>query len=129
MFSCWCSGPIFPSPCWASAGYAAGRCSGWWRFFTLLGIVFTVADLERFQLPAVLCQLLSGWSILIGVSDLLQTVGMQGLVWMIAGGLMYTVGAVLYGIGKYKKYCHSVFHVFCLLGSFCHFWAIYQFLL
>ena len=111
-----------------------GGARGWTlfglvAFFTLLGIAFTVADLERFQLAAVICQLLSGWSILIGVSDLLQIMGVQGLAWMIAGGLMYTVGAALYGIGKYKKYCHSVFHVFCLLGSFCHFWAIYQFLL
>ena len=98
-------------------------------FFTLLGIVFTAVDLERFQLAAVLCQLLSGWSILIGVSALLQAVGVQGVAWMLAGGVMYTVGAVLYGVGKHKKYYHSVFHVFCLLGSLCHFWAIYQYLL
>lgn len=98
-------------------------------FFTLLGIVFTVADLERFQLAAVLCQILSGWSILIGVKSLLLSVGTRGLVWMIAGGVMYTVGAVIYGVGKRRRYYHSVFHVFCLLGSFCHFWAIYQYLL
>ncbi len=98
-------------------------------FFTLLGIVFTAVDLDRFQLAAVLCQLLSGWSILIGVSALLQAVGAQGLAWMLAGGVMYTVGAVLYGVGKHKKYYHSVFHIFCLLGSLCHFWAIYQYLL
>lgn len=111
-----------------------GGARGWTlfglvAFFTLLGIVFTVADLERFQFAAVICQLLSGWSILIGISDLLQTVGKRGLAWMIAGGLMYTAGAVLYGIGKRQKYCHSVFHIFCLMGSFCHFWAVYQYLL
>ena len=107
---------------------------GWVLFgavalFTLLGIVFTVADLERFQPAAVLCQILSGWSILIGVKSLLLSVGTRGLVWMIAGGVMYTVGAVIYGIGKHRRYYHSVFHIFCLLGSFCHFWAIYQYLL
>ena len=78
---------------------------------------------------AVLCQLLSGWSILLGISGLLQTAGVPGLLWMIAGGVMYTIGAVLYGVGKHKKYCHSVFHIFCLLGSFCHFWSIYWYLL
>ena len=98
-------------------------------FFTLLGIVFTAVDLERFQFAAVLCQLLSGWSILLGISGLLQTAGVPGLLWMIAGGVMYTIGAVLYGVGKHKKYCHSVFHLFCLLGSFCHFWSIYWYLL
>ncbi len=90
-----------------------GGARGWTlfglvAFFSLLGIVLTALDLERYQTAAVFCQLLS---------------------WMIAGGLMYTVGAALYGLGKSKRYCHCVFHVFCLLGSFCHFWAIYQFLL
>ena len=98
-------------------------------FFTLLGIVFTAVDLERFQLAAVLCQLLSGWSILLGISELRAAAGISGLLWMIAGGVMYTVGAVLYGIGRHRKYYHSVFHVFCLLGTFCHFWAIYRYLL
>ena len=89
----------------------------------------TALDLERYQTAAVFCQLLSGWSILIGIRELLAAMGTQGMAWMIAGGLMYTVGAALYGLGKSKRYCHCVFHVFCLLGSFCHFWAIYQFLL
>lgn len=98
-------------------------------FFTVFGIVFTVLDLERYQLAAVLCQLLSGWSILIGVSELRASAGLPGLIWMIAGGVMYTIGATLYGIGKKRKYYHSAFHVFCLLGTFCHFWAIYWYLL
>ena len=98
-------------------------------FLTLLGIVFTVIDMERFQTAAVICQLLSGWSILIGASDLLNTAGVQGFVWMIAGGVLYSIGAILYGMGKRRIYFHSVFHIFCLLGTFCHFWAIYQFIL
>ncbi len=107
---------------------------GWTLFglvalFTLLGIILTAVDLERFQMAAVLCQLLSGWSILIGASKLLQAAGARGVGWMVAGGIMYTVGAALYGVGKRKKYYHSVFHIFCLMGSFCHFWAIYQYLL
>ena len=98
-------------------------------FLSLLGIVFTVINMERFQTAAVICQLLSGWSILIGASDLLNTAGVQGFVWMIAGGVLYSIGAILYGMGKRRMYFHSVFHVFCLLGTFCHFWAIYQFIL
>ena len=86
-------------------------------FLTLLGIVFTVINMERFQTAAVICQLLSGWSILIGASDLLNTAGVQGFVWMIAGGVLYSIGAILYGMGKRRMYFHSVFHVFCLLGT------------
>ena len=42
---------------------------------------------------------------------------------------MYSIGAILYGLGKKKRYRHSVFHVFCLLGTFFHFWGIYMYLL
>ena len=122
-------GTYIPVSLLGVAGRRGWTLFGLVAFFTLLGIVFTAVDLERFQAAAVICQLLSGWSILIGASDLLRSVGMRGLSWMIAGGLMYTAGAVLYAVGKRRKYCHCVFHIFCLLGSFCHFWSIYQYLL
>ena len=97
--------------------------------FTVLGIVLTAIDVDRFQAASVVCHLLSGWSILFGIPSLLRTVGSTGLLYMILGGVMYSIGAVLYGAGKSKRYRHSVFHIFCLLGTFCHFWAVYHYLL
>lgn len=107
---------------------------GWILFgavalFTVLGVVFTAVDLERFQAAAVLCELLSGWSILIGFSGLRQTMGPAGLAWLIAGGVLYSIGALLYSLDSRKCYRHSVFHFFCLAASFCHFWAVYAYLL
>ena len=122
-------GTYIPASLLGVSGVRGWLLFGLVAFFTVLGIVFTVLDLERYQLAAVICQLLSGWSILMGVSNLRAAVGLQGLIWMIAGGAMYTIGAILYGIGKNRKYYHSVFHVFCLPGTFCHFWAIYKYLL
>ena len=122
-------GTYIPASLLGVSGVRGWLLFGLVAFFTALGIVFTVLDLERYQLAAVICQLLSGWSILMGVCNLRASAGLQGLIWMIAGGAMYTIGAILYGIGKNRKYCHSVFHVFCLLGTFCHFWAIYKYLL
>ena len=122
-------GTYLPASLLGVSGVRGWLLFGLVAFFTALGIVFTALDLERYQLAAVICQLLSGWSILMGVSNLRAAVGLQGLIWMIAGGAMYTIGAILYGIGKNRKYYHSVFHVFCLLGTFCHFWAIYKYLL
>ena len=49
--------------------------------------------------------------------------------WGVQWGVMYTVGSVLYGLGCRKRYIHSVFHLFCLLGTFFHFWGIYQYLI
>ncbi|MBQ2323552.1 MAG: hemolysin III family protein, partial [Oscillospiraceae bacterium] len=97
--------------------------------FTVLGIVLTAVDVDRFQVASVVCHLLSGWSILFGLPALLRTIGPAGMLYMVLGGVMYSVGAVLYGVGKSRRYRHSVFHVFCLLGTFCHFWAVYQYLL
>ena len=122
-------GTYLPASLLGVSGVRGWLLFGLVAFFTALGIVFTALDLERYQLAAVICQLLSGWSILMGVSNLRAALGLQGLIWMIAGGVMYSIGAILYGIGKNRKYYHSVFHVFCLLGTFCHFWAIYKYLL
>ena len=97
--------------------------------FAVLGIVFTAVDVDRFSLVSVLCHLGCGWSILFGVPQLLQHMGKQGLKYLVLGGVMYSIGAVLYGLGKKKRYSHSVFHVFCLLGTFFHFWSVYAFLL
>ena len=122
-------GTYIPASLLGVSGVRGWLLFGLVAFFTALGIVFTALDLERYQLAAVICQLLSGWSILMGASNLRAALGLQGLIWMIAGGVMYSIGAILYGIGKNRKYYHSVFHVFCLLGTFCHFWAIYKYLL
>lgn len=96
---------------------------------TVTGITLTVIDLERYKVASVICHLISGWSILFGVSSLLRTMGARGVGYLILGGVMYSVGSVLYGIGAKKRYRHGVFHVFCMLGTFFHFWAIYQYLL
>lgn len=111
-----------------------GGALGWVLFglvgcASIVGIVFSAVDVDRFQKLETACHLISGWSILIGIRQLLEAVGTVGVIYMILGGVMYSVGAVLYGLGSRKKYRHCAFHVFCLLGTFFHFWAIYQYLL
>ena len=98
-------------------------------FFTILGIVFTAIWIDKFQVVPVICHLFSGWSILFGISKLLANTGTKGVLYMILGGIMYTIGAALYGMGKKVKYMHCVFHIFCLLGTFFHFWAIYMYMI
>ena len=97
--------------------------------FSILGILVTAIDVDRYQVISAICHLLSGWSILLGIPSLLHSMGLRGMVVLILGGVMYSIGAILYGLGKTKRYRHCVFHVFCLLGTFCHFWAIYKYLL
>jgi len=111
---------------------------GGWLGWTLLGVVFAFAatgislngvNVDKFKVSSVICHLVCGWSILFGVPALLNTMGRAGVYWLVAGGAAYTVGSILYGIGSKKKYIHCVFHVFCMIGTFCHFWAVYSYLL
>ena len=47
-------------------------------------------------------------------------------LWLLAGGIAYTIGSILYGLGKKKKWMHSVFHIFVLLGTICHMVAVWK---
>ena len=66
-----------------------------------------------------------GWLVVISFRTLVQNVSRQGIILLIVGGVVYTVGAVLYRIGDNVRYMHSVWHVFVLGGTICHFFAIY----
>ena len=111
---------------------------GGWLGWTLLGVVFAFAatgislngvNVDKFKASSVICHLMCGWSILFGIPALLSTMGRAGVCWLAAGGAAYTAGSVLYGIGAKKKYFHSVFHIFCLIGTACHFLGVYGYLL
>ena len=107
---------------------------GWILFgvigaFTIIGIVFTAINVDKYKVIATICHVINGWSILIGIPELINNAGHEGLLFMILGGVMYTIGSVLYGLGSKKKYMHCIFHVFCLLGTFFHFWSIYMYLI
>ena len=58
-----------------------------------------------------------GWMIVLTLKPTIAAVSWNGFWWLLAGGVAYTVGAVLYGKGKKKRYFHSVFHIFVDLGS------------
>ena len=111
-----------------------GGWLGWVLFgfvatVTIVGIVLTSVKIDKFTVLEVVCHLLNGWSIIVGLPMLIQTAGLAGVLWLLAGGIMYSLGSVLYGVGSRKKYVHSMFHVFCILGTACHFVMIYGFLL
>lgn len=97
--------------------------------FSLTGIVLTCIDIDRFQVMSVVCHLLNGWSALLGIHDLFSNVGFYGVLFLVLGGVMYSIGSILYGLGSHVRYMHSIFHFFCILGSLCHFICVYFFLL
>lgn len=107
---------------------------GWWLFafvaiISIIGIVFSAISIDRFQVLEVACHLLNGWSILIGVPQLFEHMQFGGVLLLFLGGIAYSVGAILYGIGARKKYVHSIFHFFCIAGTVLQWLAIYLYLL
>lgn len=96
---------------------------------TTTGIVFSAINVDKYKVIAVICHLISGWSILIGIKELYTTMTLNGLILLIAGGISYSIGAILYGIGFKVKYMHCVFHFFCLAGTILHFLSIYLYIL
>lgn len=107
---------------------------GWALFsvvalFTIIGITLTAIDTDRFSKPAVACHLVSGWSFLFGLYALYANCGLVCAALVVGGGVAYTVGSILYGLGRDRTSMHCVFHVFCLIGTLLHFAAIYGFML
>lgn len=122
-------GTYIPIALLGVGGWLGWVLFGWVATVTTVGVVLTAVKIDKFTVLEVICHLLNGWSILLGVPALLISAGVGGVMWLLAGGIMYTLGSILYGIGARKKYIHCVFHVFCLLGTVCHFVAVFGYLL
>lgn len=93
---------------------------------SLLAIVLNIIDMRRFRVFSMICYLTLGWCVIFFMGPLYQNVDRRSICFLVIGGILYTLGAVLYGLGITKRYMHSVFHVFCLGGSFFHFMVVWQ---
>ncbi len=89
-----------------------------------VAIVLTAIDLKKYAVFSMICYLGMGWCIVFKIPLLIEAVGWGGFWLILLGGVSYTVGAVLYGMGRKRKYMHSVFHLFVVLGSVLHLLAI-----
>ena len=100
-------------------------------FSTIVGIVLTAVDMHRFRIFSMIAYLAMGWCILICIKDAILAVGVTGMWLIFFGGVLYTIGAVIYSVGKKKNipYMHSVFHIFVLFACILHFISIYFYVL
>lgn len=89
-----------------------------------LATVFTAIDLKKYQKFSMACYIGLGWCIIVASKTAYQAIGSEGFAYLLIGGILYTVGAVLYGMGKKHKYVHSIFHIFVVGGSIMHFLCI-----
>jgi hemolysin III len=92
------------------------------------GIILKLFFTGRFNLLSTLMYVFMGWIIIFAVKPLIANFPTEGIYWLIAGGLAYTFGAIVYSIKKIPLN-HAIFHMFVLAGSICHFVAVYFYLL
>ena len=92
---------------------------------TALATTLTAIDLEKYKLFSMFCYLGMGWCIVLAIKVTIQAVPLPGLLLILAGGIAYTVGAVLFSLGEKIRYMHSIFHLFVVAGSILHFFAVF----
>lgn len=111
----------------ALSGIRPGNPALGWVIFgivwgaTALGVTLNAIDLKRYKTLSMVLYLVMGWCIVFAGPAAVKALGGAGMAWMLAGGVSYTVGAVFYGIAghgqKPRRYIHSVFHIFVVIGS------------
>jgi hemolysin III len=108
-----------------------GGATGWVLFaivwgVSAVGIALNVVSVQRFRAFSMACYLGLGWMVIFFFKPLLACLDGASIRNLILGGIFYTVGAALYGIGKKRKYIHSVWHLFVLAGSIFHYFVVYR---
>lgn len=109
--------PVYPIPGWGLFLFE-------WAL-AALAATLTAIDLKKYSIFSMSCYIGMGWAVVPYWRQVHHVLGMEGFLLLLAGGIAYSVGAVLYGLGKKRKWMHTVFHVFVLLGAALQFLAIY----
>ena len=108
--------PLYPVLGWGMFGFQ-------WAL-TALAVTLTAIDLKKYNVFSMICYICMGWAILPFVNQTMTALTKPGFILLLIGGISYTIGAVLYGIGSKKHWMHSVFHIFVVLGSLFQFLCI-----
>jgi hemolysin III len=111
--------------------FTLGVLRGAWGW-ALFGLIWVLAvsgiaakTLGGFRYPRLssLAYLAMGWTCLVAIGPILSRVPVEGIAWLVAGGLLYSVGIIFYATTRFR-YAHTVWHLFVLGGSGCHFLAV-----
>lgn len=113
--------PVYPGIAWGLLLFQWG--------LTAVAVTLTAIDLKRYNAFSMVCYICMGWAILPFIKQSMHVLTAPGFYWLLSGGIAYTIGAVLYGIGSKKRWFHSIFHIFVVLGSLLQFISIFFFVL
>lgn len=89
-----------------------------------LAITLNAIDLKKYSVFSMICYIGMGWCVILTIVPVYKALTFWGFMWLLGGGILYTIGAILFGIGAKVRYIHSVFHIFVVLASIMHFFCI-----
>lgn len=97
----------------------------------IIGITFNAINMywKAVKIISMILYIAMGWCVIFAIFPLLEVVPLACFYWLLAGGLAYTLGVIFYGLGKKIKYMHSIWHLFCILGTVLQFIAIYVYII
>jgi hemolysin III len=107
--------------------------TGWVIFsiswgLALTGIILKLLFIGKYSIFSTIMYILMGWVIVFALKPLIHNLPLKGVIWLFSGGISYTIGAILYSL-KMIKLNHAIFHIFVLIGSFCHFMSVFFYVL
>lgn len=108
--------PKYPVEAWVLFG-VVWACA-------IVACTLTAIDLKKYNIFSMICYITMGWFVIIFIRQTYDVMKFGGTLLLLIGGISYTIGAVLYGLGRKKRYMHSIFHLFIILGSVLHFFSI-----
>jgi hemolysin III len=107
--------------------------TGWWLFGAIwslaaAGVLTKLRFRHRYPWLSLTGYLLMGWLVVVALPQLAEAIGANGMIWLVAGGVSYTVGALFY-MAKRLPFHHAIWHLFVLAGGVCHFLAVVWYVL
>lgn len=108
--------PDNPALAWSIFGVEWG--------LTAVAVTLNAIDLKRFEKVSMVCYIGMGWCVVAVLKTTIEAMTVSGFLLLLYGGIAFTIGAVLYGLGKKRRYFHSVFHIFVLIGCVLQFFAV-----
>ena len=108
--------PLHPALGWGLFGFE-------W-VLAILACTLTAIDLKKYSVFSMICYIGMGWAVIPFAKQTMEAMGLPGFLLLLLGGIAYTVGSILYGLGKTKKWMHSVFHIFVVIGAVLQYFAV-----
>ncbi len=109
--------PVYPALGWGLFGAE-------WTLALIAGTL-TAIDLRKYAVFSMACYICMGWGIIFFLKQTILLLSLPGFLHLLSGGIVYTIGAVLYGVGSKWHWFHAVFHIFVVLGSILQFLSIF----